>query len=189
MTIYIAFLRGINVGGKNMIKMADLKGIFETLEFVNVETYIQSGNVIFESDQNENVLKKNIEIAIKNYFGLSIAVVLRSIDELEKLIHNMPFSEDEVNEAESVNSEGESLYVSMMPKELPCEKIVYLNKYLNKNDRYEIINRDIYLLLKQSIRKSMFANKIQNPEMAATVRNWKTINKIFSLAKSRTSVK
>jgi uncharacterized protein (DUF1697 family) len=61
MTVYIALLRGINVGGKNIIKMADLKRLFESAELSEVKTYIQSGNVLFKSDEEEESLRRKIE--------------------------------------------------------------------------------------------------------------------------------
>ncbi|MDF2677276.1 MAG: hypothetical protein K0Q97_1594, partial [Bacillota bacterium] len=88
MTIYIALLRGINVGGKNVIKMAELKRAFEEIELCEVKTYIQSGNVLFKSNQEEELLRKKIEMKIEENFGFSIIVVLRTIAELEQIILN-----------------------------------------------------------------------------------------------------
>ncbi|MDF2636607.1 MAG: cytoplasmic protein, partial [Pelosinus sp.] len=90
MIIYIALLRGINVGGKNMIKMADLKHMFEALGLCRVETYIQSGNIIFESEENEETLRVMIENAITKLNGSSIAVILRTATELEQIIQDCP---------------------------------------------------------------------------------------------------
>jgi uncharacterized protein (DUF1697 family) len=113
MTIYIALLRGINVGGKNKIKMADLKQVFETIGLCEVQTYIQSGNVLFKSNEREEELRKKIEQAIEKTFGFTVSVILRTAEELECIIGNCPFSEEEVLEAEA-SSEVESLYVSLM---------------------------------------------------------------------------
>lgn len=65
MTIYIALLRGINVGGHKIIKMADLKRLFESIGLKQVKTYIQSGNIVFESEEDINALKVKIEFEIK----------------------------------------------------------------------------------------------------------------------------
>jgi uncharacterized protein (DUF1697 family) len=186
MTIYIALLRGINVGGKNQIKMADLKRILESIGLIRVETYIQSGNVIFESNDNEVTLRKKIEDKVEAKFGFSAVVVLRTAAELERLIRDCPFSEAEVAEAESANLEGESRYVALLTEAPVQEKIEYLNPFQSESDQYRIKNRDIYLLFRHSIRNSKLANSLQKLDAPATVRNWKTINKLQALVKVRT---
>lgn len=186
MTIYIALLRGINVGGKNKIKMADLKRMLESIGLSRVETYIQSGNVLFESNEKEDTLRKKIEYEIETIFGFSVVVVLRTAAELERIIQDCPFSEDEVTEAESSNSEGESLYVSLLTQAPLQEKIEHLNTFRSEGDEYRIKNRDIYLLFRHSIRNSKLANNLQKLDIPATVRNWKTINKLHAIAKART---
>ncbi|ATW23569.1 DUF1697 domain-containing protein [Candidatus Formimonas warabiya] len=185
MTIYIALLRGINVGGKNKVKMPDLKRIFEAMGFSRVETYIQSGNVLFESNEKEDTLGKKIEDEIKKNFGFSVAVVLRTAAELEWMIRACPFSEEEIREAESSNSEGESLYVSLLTQAPTQEKIEYLDTFKSESDEYRIINRDMYLLFRHSIRNSKLANHLQKLDVPATVRNWKTINKLYTFVKDR----
>jgi len=186
MAIYIALLRGINVGSKNRIKMVDLKHLFESMGFSRVETYINSGNVIFESSEKEDTLQKKIEYELEKMFCLSIAVILRTAAELKQIIFDCPFSEEEVKKAESANEEGESLYVSLLTQYPLYEKIKYLNTIKSGKDEYRIKNRDIYLLFCHSIRNSKLANNLHKLEIPATVRNWKTMNKLYSLVKNRT---
>ncbi len=188
MAIFIALLRGINVGGKNKIKMTDLKNMFESTGLIRVETYIQSGNVIFESDENEEMLRKKIEYALEKNFGISAVVVLRTAGELERLIKDCPFSEEEVKKAEALNSEGESLYVSLLTGAPAQEKIEHLDTFRSEDDAYRINNRDIYLLLRHSIRNSRLANSLQKLDVPGTVRNFKTIHKLMSLAESRADI-
>jgi uncharacterized protein (DUF1697 family) len=88
---YIALLRGINVGGKNIIKMADLKVCFEEIGFTNVVTYIQSGNVLFDSDENDSVkLTLQIEKTLSERFNYNSKIVLLSQQELIQLIKTVP---------------------------------------------------------------------------------------------------
>jgi uncharacterized protein (DUF1697 family) len=183
MTTYIALLRGINVGGKNIIKMADLKRVFESIGLGGVQTYIQSGNVLFKSDEVEEPLRKKIEHEIKTNFGFSVSVVLRTVAELEWIIGNLPFSEKEVAEAES-SSEAESLYVSLLTHVPLQEKLEHLNAYRSESDKYQIVGREVFLLFHNSIRNSKLANNLQKLDVPATVRNWKTINKLVALAKA-----
>ena len=88
---YIAFLRGINISGKNKISMAELKKNFEELGFEEVKTYLNSGNVIFLSDE-ENIGKLTIQIEtmIKEYFGFDIPIFCISQEELEDILQNAP---------------------------------------------------------------------------------------------------
>src|ERR1035437_4521436 len=93
MSKYISILRGINVGGNRKILMADLKSLFEKLEFSNIQTYIQSGNVIFNSDQKRSNadLEQEIQQAIADTFGFDVPVIIRSAEEMTDSIANNPF--------------------------------------------------------------------------------------------------
>lgn len=186
MTIYIALLRGINVGGKNMIKMVELKRMFEAIGLGQVRTYIQSGNVLFESNEEEEPLRERIEHEIKTIFGFAITVILRTAAELERIILNCPFSAEEVSDAES-SSEGESLYVSLLSQPPLQDGIERLTAYRNESDEYRIEGREVFLLFRHSIRNSKLATNLHRLNVPSTVRNWKTINKLAVLAKEKHS--
>ena len=87
---YVALLRGINVGGKNVIKMVDLKACFEDLGLTAVSTYIQSGNVFFESKVSDAKLVQRIEQALARAFNYQASIVLRSYAQLQKIITAAP---------------------------------------------------------------------------------------------------
>lgn len=181
MTTYIAFLRGINVGGKNMIKMTLLKQMFETIGLEQVQTYIQSGNVLFKSREEEEWLRNSIENEITKTFGFSISVVLRSLSELELLIENYPFSGEEVREAESV--ETESQYVSLYTHAPSQSSVEHMKRYINEDEKCSVAGRDAYFLLRNGIRTSKLANHLQKMDVPSTVRNWKTMNTLVELAR------
>lgn len=183
MTTYIAMLRGINVGGKNIIKMVDLRRVFEEMKFVEVQTYIQSGNVLFKSSEEEELLWKKIEQGIEEAFGFFVSVILRTAEDLERIIRNCPFSPEEILEAES-SSEGESLYVSLMKNAPTQEKIECLKVYSSDSEEYRLEGREVFLLFHNSIRNSKLANNLHKLDVPATVRNWKTINKLYALART-----
>jgi uncharacterized protein (DUF1697 family) len=105
MTIYLALLRGINVGGNNMIKMAELKRMFEEMGFGSVQTYINSGNVLFKSEENEEeeVLQSRIEQGILNTFDFKISVILRTSSEWERIMATCPFSMETLTERQSIH--------------------------------------------------------------------------------------
>jgi uncharacterized protein (DUF1697 family) len=183
MAIYVALLRGINVGGKNRIKMADLKLAFEHIGLSRVQTFIQSGNVLFESNEGEEPLRKPIENKLEDVFGFYIPVILRTSMELEQIIKNCPFSEEEVIEAEAA-SKVESLYVGLLIQPPSQEGIEQLNVYKSQTDKFSIIGRDVYLLFYNSIRNSKLANNLHKLNVLTTTRNWKTINKLAQMAKA-----
>lgn len=182
MNVYIALLRGINVGGKNIIKMVDLKKVFEAIGLHEVKTYIQSGNVLFRSNETEESLCNKIEHEIEAAFGIPVKVILRTSIELEQIILNCPFSKEEVTEAETL-SKVESLYVALLKHKPLKEKLECIDIYSSESDRYNIIERDVYLLFHHSIRNSKLSNNLYKLNVEATVRNWKTLNKLAALAK------
>jgi len=96
MAITISLLRGINIIGHNLIKMADLKALYESLRFREVRTYIQSGNVIFESDvSNPAKLEQQIEKAIKQKFGYHVSVWAKTPADFKKILTKNPFKKED----------------------------------------------------------------------------------------------
>ena len=90
MTRYVALLRGINVGGKNLIGMPALKAFFEAQGFADVVTYIQSGNVVFTSNEDSSVLVARIEAELPKVFDYSASIVLRSREQLRTVVDGAP---------------------------------------------------------------------------------------------------
>lgn len=88
--VYVALLRGINVGGNSKVEMKKLKAVFEKLGFENVSTYINSGNVIFGTTKKENSLVSEIEKALKKEFGFEIRVVVRNAKNIASLCKDIP---------------------------------------------------------------------------------------------------
>lgn len=87
---YIALLRGINVGGNRKVEMKKLKVLFESLEYSNVSTYINSGNIIFEIDKDRSVVTNEIKINLKKEFGFDIAFLIKSEQEMKKIAESIP---------------------------------------------------------------------------------------------------
>ncbi|MBD2867338.1 DUF1697 domain-containing protein [Paenibacillus arenilitoris] len=188
MTIQIALLRGINVGGNNKIKMADLRKALEAAGLSRVQTYIQSGNVLFESDLEESALRGLIEQTIEKEFGLSIATIIRTSAELKAIAEGCPFSREEIEAAEAL-TDAEHLYVAMLLEEPRADRVEKLKAYDFKDDRYRIAGRDVYLLFGESVRNSKLADQLLRQLAPATVRNWKTLSKLVALAGEMESAK
>jgi uncharacterized protein (DUF1697 family) len=90
--IYAALLRGINVGGNTIVSMAELKIVFEKLGCRNVNTYINSGNVVFEASSDTRKLEDKIEKALEKHFLLRIPVIVKNYDEMKSIVENLPSS-------------------------------------------------------------------------------------------------
>ncbi|OZQ72165.1 DUF1697 domain-containing protein [Paenibacillus odorifer] len=179
MTTYIALLRGINVGGNKIIKMLDLKAMFQTLGFANVRTYIQSGNVVFESDEgSESLLSGVIERQIREVFGFEVSVIIRTLAEMENVIANDPF---QLSEPE----EFKRWYVTFLPAEPSAEALDKLRTYENGPDKVRFVGREMYILYEVSVSQSpLFKvpfDKILG--MPITARNWNTVNKLVAIGK------
>ncbi|GMK44122.1 hypothetical protein PghCCS26_12490 [Paenibacillus glycanilyticus] len=181
MTVNIALLRGINVGGKNKIKMADLREALTAIGLRDVQTYIQSGNILFKSDEEEAVLRKQIEQQIDTVFGLSIKVIMRTAEEMRAIAASCPFTEEQLAAA-AATAQGESLYVSMMLEEPAAEQLDKLRSFETAEELFGSKGRDLYLLFYQTVRNSKLAVKAEKLGVHSTVRNWNTINKLVSLA-------
>ncbi|MFE0554306.1 DUF1697 domain-containing protein [Paenibacillus lautus] len=186
MTIYIALLRGINVGGHNKIKMADLRKMLEHMGLARVQTYIQSGNVLFESAESKETLRVQMEQGILETFGFSISVILRTSEEIEGIVRNCPFSEETIRQAEEA-SEFESLYVAMLPEAPAAEDVEKLRLYVNEKETFEVIGEEVYLLFKESVRNSKLAVQLTKLGVPMTMRNWKTMNKLVQLSQTMKS--
>jgi uncharacterized protein (DUF1697 family) len=176
LTTYIAFLRGINVGGQNKIKMTELKQLLETIGLKRVRTYIQSGNVVFESEEKPAQLSERIEDEIKNTFGIITLVILRTALELEEITKKCPFLEETF-------SEGESLSIAFLGESLSEEGENSLEKFNHGIDEYFSEGKEIYLYLRQSIRNSKLAIQVQKLGIPVTIRNWNTTTKLVALSK------
>ena len=183
MTICIAFLRGINVGGHNKIKMVELKRMFEVMGLNQVHTYIQSGNVLFESEEEAEALRRRIAHEIGNVFSISVTVVLRTSLELERVIGNSPFSVEAVME-EQASSDVEIFYVSMLLASPSPEAIKQLSTFRSDGDEFRVEGREVYLLLRDGVRNSKLANNLHKLGVPSTMRNWNTLTKLAALAKA-----
>ncbi|NHC40291.1 DUF1697 domain-containing protein [Bacillus sp. MM2020_1] len=175
MTIYIALLRGINVGKHNRIKMADLKSLLESMGLEKVKTYIQSGNVLFEAkDEAPQIISKRLEDEISKTFGFPVPVILRTAEEYEQMIRDCPYRVD-------LLKEGESIQLAFLADEPSQEKLDLLRTYEGAPDECVIRGKEVYLFLRQSILDSKLATQLPKLGVQATVRNWKTVIKLSTM--------
>jgi uncharacterized protein (DUF1697 family) len=181
MSKYISILRGINVGGNRKILMADLKNLFEKLECTNIQTYIQSGNVIFDSGQKRSNadLEQKIQQSITENFGFDVPVIIRTAEELTESIANNPFWKEK-------DADIDRLHLTFL-KELPSkEKLEKLKTLAFDPDKFEIIGKDAFIFCSAGYSDSKLTNQLFENKLGitATTRNWKTVIKLHELTLS-----
>ena len=169
---FIILLRGINVSGKNKIPMSDLRVLLNELQFQNVQTYIQSGNIILDSSKNKVAVCQIIKEGIKSKFGYDVPVFARTISEWEKVIKGYPFSlEDEKIVAFA--------FLSKRTKETILEV-----KNIGE-DKYKIVNDVVYLNCPSGFGSTKLTNNVieKKLDIIATTRNLRTTLKLLELTK------
>lgn len=173
---YYCLLRGINVSGKKLIKMEELGQVFIKMGFSRVITFIQSGNIILESDEvDENLLVSLIEKHLLENFGYSIPTFLRTQNEWLDILKNSPYKD-------SVGDSDFKFYVTLfstVPQEELKSRITKI-----KPEAYLFYNRELYTkIAKGSTDDELFSNNYieRTLKMPATTRNWNTMTKLMDL--------
>jgi len=178
MTRYIALLRGINMAGHNPVKMDKLRACFESMNFKNVRTYIQSGNVIFESKYSqENQIAKKIVRGLTKSTGLEIAVTLRTPDELIEIVEKGPFKNLKLKS-------GSMPYVTFIANDLKHRPKLPL---ITPKEDLEILTydkRNFFCVGHLVGNRRGFPNTVIEKEfkVPATTRNWNTVRKLADIA-------
>jgi uncharacterized protein (DUF1697 family) len=170
----IAFLRAINVGGHN-VKMDRLRELFEALGLSNVETFIASGNVIFDSPaKNTRALEEEIEGHLRKALGYEVATFIRSASELADIASYQPFSTSELDE------EGNSLYIAFLPAPPDDEAQQRLLAFRTEIDDFHVHEREVYWLCRKKMSESAFSGALLEKTigMPATMRNATTVKRL-----------
>jgi uncharacterized protein (DUF1697 family) len=177
MTIYVALLRGINVGGNNIIKMQDLKTLLQDSGLENVNTYIQSGNIVLRSEKSADEIQILIKQEIKQKYGYSISVIGRTATQWDEIMKNCPYPTESLGD-------GESVHLTLLGKEISKEDMEHLLQSQSDTEECFINDKEVYLYLRKSILDSKIANQLQKLGIPVTSRNWKTIKKIESMVRN-----
>ncbi|WKZ29975.1 MAG: DUF1697 domain-containing protein [Candidatus Dojkabacteria bacterium] len=175
---YIALLRGINVGGNNIIKMADLKACFESMKFANVVTYIQSGNVLFDSlEEDKETLVGLIEKTLSTQFNYSSKIVLITADHLRETVSDAPSGFGQ-------NFEEYKYDVLFLKEPLVAKEALGSLKLRDGVDNAYAGNGVLYFSRRiKDLTKSYLSKVILLPIYKnMTIRNWNTTTKLLSLA-------
>ncbi|MDO6674930.1 DUF1697 domain-containing protein [Tenacibaculum sp. 1_MG-2023] len=170
---YIVILRGINVSGKNKLPMVDLRDMLNELGFQNVQTYIQSGNIILDSKDTKEIVCQKIKEAIAAKFGYDIPVLARTPEEWESTLENYPFSQ-----------ENEKIVAFTFLDKVTKESVIEVTGI--NEDEYKIVDDVVYLYCPSSFGKTKLTNSVieKKLKITATTRNLKTTLKLLELATS-----
>lgn len=173
----IALLRGVNVGGHRKIKMADLKTLLTDLGFTNITTYIQSGNILFDSPAETNPIEiaDRIKRGIQTQFGFDVPVVVLDAEKLEKAVAQNPFKDADLSQ----------LHITFLSEEPPAAEQNSIKAVDFTPDAFAIQGAFVFLKIEGSYHKTKLSNAFFEKKLnrAATTRNWKTVLKLLELSK------
>jgi len=168
---YVALLRGINVSGKNAVKMIDLENLIENIGYFNVSTYKQSGNVIFESNQEIHTfeMEKLLESKMKEHFGLDISVLIRSKKNFAKYLKIKPFQHE-------YTTDNDKYHITFLKENVVFSPEIFENINFG-DDKFCIIDSEIYLYCPNGYGKTKLNNIFFEKKLktTATTRNWNSV--------------
>ena len=175
MATWIALFRGINVGGRNILPMAELRSDLESLKLKNVRTYIQSGNVVFDTTaKTASSLAQKIARRIEEQHGFRPHVLLLSRKDLLAAIESNPFTK--------AVSDPKNLHFFFLAKPAPDPNIAALDKLKSATEKYKLTDRVFYLHARDGIvRAKLAANVEKHLGVAGTGRNYRTVDKLWSM--------
>jgi uncharacterized protein (DUF1697 family) len=168
---WVALLRGINLGSRNKVPMAELRQMFESAGAESVRTYIQSGNVLFEHAKPDAAkLEKEIAAA----FGVESIVVLRSFADIRRLAGSHPFGRDTANS-----------FVAFLGKKPTKARVKALDELDVGRDRFELVRNDVVLRFSRGYQSATLTGAVLEKRLGvpATVRNWRTVSKLAELSR------
>tara|TARA_R110001583_G_scaffold178822_2_gene335063 strand:- start:5620 stop:6177 length:558 start_codon:yes stop_codon:yes gene_type:complete len=180
MNTYIALLRGINVSGKNIIKMIELKQLFLDLGYHNIVSYIQSGNVIFKSNIKEPLLLEDTIVkGICNRFNYDVNVLVLTKKELTTIFNTNPFL------AKDPTIDISKLHVTFLNTEPDLSKKHQIEALvINSDDDFIISENCVYLHCPNGSGNTKLTNNLFQKKLnsSATTRNWRTVTKLVELS-------
>jgi uncharacterized protein (DUF1697 family) len=182
MQTYISFLRGVNMTGHNSIRMTELSILYKDLGFNDSETYIQSGNVIFNSINGLSVpdISLRIEQGILEKFNFNIPVLIRTVEEMREIISANPFKMGENFEP----SKMAVIFLHEKTSDAQIQKVINIDY---PPDKFKISGSEIFIYCPNGFGKTKLYTNFFEKKMGVTgtARNWKTINTILQIAEKR----
>ena len=181
MKTFISMLRGINVGGQNKILMTELKRLYEELNFTDVETYVQSGNVVFDApDQAAAALAAAIEAEIEQKYGAKVAVFVRDAAEFRRILDSNPFLSGR-------NEDPSFLHVTFLYRVPSAAQWGSLKAPESGRDEFFPGVQEVFLFCPNGYGRTKLSNTFfeRKSGMPATTRNWNTVRALYKMAVER----
>ena len=178
MSHYISLLRGINVSGQRKIRMGELRVLYESLNFNNVRTYIQSGNVIFENHKTDiSELTNTIEAAIEQTFGFAVTTLIRTKKEFYNLIEGNPFLDE-------CKGDITKLHVTFLSDTPSKSSVNEIRRFDCGSDQFFMSGKEVYLFCPNGYGRTKLSNSFLERKLgvSATTRNWKTVTTLYDLS-------
>ena len=176
MPVQIVLLRGINIGSRNRIAMPALREALETAGFEDVQTYVQSGNVVLSSKTKPEQTARKLERLIANEFGLEISVVARTRAELASIVKRDPLGK--------VAKDPKRYQVSFLSKKLASAAVKKLEKAAAPDERFAVSGCEVFAWHPGGVARSKLWAALAGRDLGvtATSRNWTTVTKLLELA-------
>ena len=181
MNTFISMLRGINVSGQKKMRMVELKTQYKTKKLANVETYLQSGNVIFDSPSSDSsTLAELTEAQIKTILGFSVRVFIRGNKDFRRIIKSNPFMSGRFKDPAK-------LHATFLYNSPPVSKLTHLALPKNETAEFSIGEKKIFLFCpngygRTKLSNSFFERKLDTP---SATKNWKTVHALYKMANER----
>ena len=172
---YVALLRGINVGGKNRLPMADLRDIFTAAGCGAVRTYIQSGNAVFEATQDlAEAVPETVALAIGERFGYETSVIVRSGEELRRIAASNPFD---------TSGDPRFLLVAFLLDTPTADSVSRLDPDRSPPDEFAVRGSNVYLRYPNGVARSKLTNEYLAGQLqtVSTMRNWRTVLRLLEM--------
>ena len=179
---YIVLLRGVNVGGRGKLPMGDLRTLLQAMGHTDVMTYLQSGNVLLTSSgEDPSQLGREIEQAIERDVGMNINVLIRTPEELARVMEGNPFPAGSANPTR--------LHVSFLSGAPDTERLAAIDPQQFEPDEFRVGERAVYLWYPNGSGRTKLSNDFWERRLGltATTRNWNTVTTLLSMATQGTS--
>lgn len=180
MNTYISLLRGINVNGKNLIKMSVLQKLYESIGLLNIKIYIQSGNVIFQTEEgNTSILENKISLALLQSLSLEVPVIVKEKSELKSIFDNNLY----LNKA---NENNENQYICFLSTRVDVKLLEKIDRFKYLPDTFELMSDVIFLFCPNGYGNSKLNNNFFEKKLKvnATTRNLKTLITLINISEN-----
>lgn len=174
---YISLLRGINVSGQKKIKMAELRALYESIGFADVQSYLQSGNVVFATEETERTrIAQSIAAAITATYGFTVTVLIQDATDFAQVFAGNPF-------LEAHGEDLTKLYVTFLVGQPSSEALANLALPANSGDEFAVRGQHVYIFCPGGYGRTKLSNAFfeRKLKVTATTRNWRTVTALTNM--------